>query len=202
MTGVSPADELTERLLDAAAAVFAERGYDRAAVAEIARRAGVTTGAIYSRYSGKDELLLAAVDRHMPDELRRLTGGTAAEVAAVDLLADLGAALAAPDPCLSLLLEAVVAGRREPELGDRLRFRIDDDEARLAKLVEEAKADGRFDPELPTEAVVRLSHAIGLGMAVLNAVGVANPDPDAWSEVIQRLLAAAEWRRPSGGTPE
>ena len=37
-------------LIDAAAEVFAERGYDGAGVAEIARRAGVTTGAIYSRY--------------------------------------------------------------------------------------------------------------------------------------------------------
>ena len=49
-------DELTERLLQAAAEVFAENGYEKAGVAEIARRAGVTTGAIYSRYSGKAEL--------------------------------------------------------------------------------------------------------------------------------------------------
>ncbi|HBM57090.1 MAG TPA: TetR family transcriptional regulator, partial [Acidimicrobiaceae bacterium] len=33
---------LTERLLHAAAEVFAEEGYERAGVAEIARRAGVT----------------------------------------------------------------------------------------------------------------------------------------------------------------
>ena len=50
-------------LIDAAAEVFAERGYDGAGVAEIARRAGVTTGAIYSRYSGKSELLLEALNR-------------------------------------------------------------------------------------------------------------------------------------------
>ena len=37
--------------------MFAEKGYAGAGVAEIARRAGVTTGAIYSRYRGKDDLL-------------------------------------------------------------------------------------------------------------------------------------------------
>ena len=47
-------DELNEKLLHAAAEVFAENGYEKAGVAEIARRAGVTTGAIYSRYRGKD----------------------------------------------------------------------------------------------------------------------------------------------------
>ena len=50
-------------LIKAAAEVFAERGYAGAGVAEIARRAGVTTGAIYSRYSGKSELLLEALKR-------------------------------------------------------------------------------------------------------------------------------------------
>ena len=36
-------DEIGERLVEAAAAVFSERGYDGARVQEIARRAGLTT---------------------------------------------------------------------------------------------------------------------------------------------------------------
>ena len=48
--GGSRPDDTTARLLTAAAEVFAEKGYDGAGVAEIARRAGLTTGAIYSRY--------------------------------------------------------------------------------------------------------------------------------------------------------
>jgi TetR/AcrR family transcriptional regulator, transcriptional repressor of aconitase len=39
-------DPTRERLLAAAAEVFAEKGYDRAGVQEIAHRAGFTTGAI------------------------------------------------------------------------------------------------------------------------------------------------------------
>ncbi len=42
-------DEIRTRLVQCAAEVFSERGYDRTGVAEIARRAGVTTGAILSR---------------------------------------------------------------------------------------------------------------------------------------------------------
>ena len=61
-------EDLSERLLHAAAEVFAEMGYERAGVAEIARRAGVPTGAIYSRYTGKAELLLDAVAHHVPDQ--------------------------------------------------------------------------------------------------------------------------------------
>lgn len=48
-----------ESLLDAAAHVFARRGYSGASMPEIAREAGVSTGAIYSNFSGKQELFLA-----------------------------------------------------------------------------------------------------------------------------------------------
>lgn len=46
-------------LLDAAVHVFARRGYSGASMPEIAREAGVSTGAIYSNFSGKQELFLA-----------------------------------------------------------------------------------------------------------------------------------------------
>ena len=53
-------DPIRERLVEAATAVFAERGYDGARVGDIARRAGLTTGAIYSNFTGKAQLLAAA----------------------------------------------------------------------------------------------------------------------------------------------
>ena len=54
-------DDLGAALVISAAEVFAEEGYDSATVAEIARRAGVTTGAIYNRFSGKGGLLAEVV---------------------------------------------------------------------------------------------------------------------------------------------
>src|SRR3954468_4384412 len=67
--GDGPTDLTRDRLIDAAASVFAEKGYDRAGVQEISRRAGLTTGAIYGRFRGKAELLQAAIQSHTTDEL-------------------------------------------------------------------------------------------------------------------------------------
>ena len=53
------------RLLDAAATVFAEHGYRRASVEEIASQAGYTIGALYSNFSGKEELLLAFLEEQL-----------------------------------------------------------------------------------------------------------------------------------------
>jgi AcrR family transcriptional regulator len=49
-------EEVRRRLLDAALAVFAEHGFDTANLDQVAEAAGLTKGAIYSNFTGKDDL--------------------------------------------------------------------------------------------------------------------------------------------------
>jgi AcrR family transcriptional regulator len=63
-------EQTREALLDTATHVFARRGYHEAKLAEIAREAGFTTGAVYSNFDGKEGLFLALADR----EMNRRTG--------------------------------------------------------------------------------------------------------------------------------
>src|SRR5262245_24691064 len=46
-------------LLQAARALIREKGYERTTIKEVARRAGVTTGAIYGNFKNRDELFIA-----------------------------------------------------------------------------------------------------------------------------------------------
>ncbi|MBK1783751.1 TetR/AcrR family transcriptional regulator [Prauserella cavernicola] len=71
MTGPVPRvrrDEVRRRLLDAAAVVFAERGYQAARLDEIAHAAGFTKGAVYSNFAGKHALLAELIDQHVRTE--------------------------------------------------------------------------------------------------------------------------------------
>src|SRR5262249_29065394 len=64
--GRLPAEEaakLGDRLLDAAQELFIEKGFTNTTMDEIARRAGSSTQTIYSRFSGKSEVLQAVVMR-------------------------------------------------------------------------------------------------------------------------------------------
>ncbi|GGN00261.1 TetR/AcrR family transcriptional regulator [Streptomyces fuscichromogenes] len=56
-------------ILDAARAAFAERGYARATIREIAARAGVTHGLVMRHFGSKEQLFLAAVPgtRDLPE---------------------------------------------------------------------------------------------------------------------------------------
>jgi AcrR family transcriptional regulator len=55
--------ETLERLLDAAEALIAEKGFEDTPVAEVASRAGSSVGAFYSRFKDKDALFHALYDR-------------------------------------------------------------------------------------------------------------------------------------------
>ncbi|GGI06284.1 TetR/AcrR family transcriptional regulator [Egicoccus halophilus] len=54
-----------DELLDAAARVFAERGYHAASVDLVAEAAGYTKGAVYSNFASKEELFLELLDRRI-----------------------------------------------------------------------------------------------------------------------------------------
>ena len=60
------------RLLDAAAIVFAKRGYRRASVEEISTEAGYTIGALYSNFAGKEELFFAVYERRLSERVAQL----------------------------------------------------------------------------------------------------------------------------------
>src|SRR3954463_8883944 len=151
-------DQTRAKLIDAAAQVFAEKGYDRAGVQEISRRAGLTTGAIYGRFAGKAELLQAAIDSRTTDELDELFSSHAFDGRATDILKVVGAHLVTPTPDDgdegALLLEAFIAARRDADVRESLQKTLEERSGLLAELIETAKSDGSLDTALDTQAVV------------------------------------------------
>lgn len=100
-----------ERLLDAAVEVCVEFGYEAATLTEIARRADVSTPAIYNHFVDKPDLMVAASRREL-DRLRwnnrtndRLVHAT------VDLWLD-----PANATMLSLMVELHMAATRHPDV--------------------------------------------------------------------------------------
>lgn len=54
-----------ERLLEAGAKLFAERGFHGASVEDVAERAGFSTGAIYRNFASKDDFFLAVFEQRI-----------------------------------------------------------------------------------------------------------------------------------------
>jgi AcrR family transcriptional regulator len=57
-------EEKLRRLVDAAYATFAERGYHATTIHEICRRAGVGVGTFYAHFGSKSEVLARVIEEH------------------------------------------------------------------------------------------------------------------------------------------
>lgn len=58
-------EQTRERLLDAAEQAFADHGFAGASLEQIAARAGLTRGAVYSNFADKSDLFFAVLDRKL-----------------------------------------------------------------------------------------------------------------------------------------
>jgi AcrR family transcriptional regulator len=61
--------ETRARLLDAAARVYARRGFGGATLDEVAAEAGFTKGAVYGHFGSKENLLLALMEEHLAEQV-------------------------------------------------------------------------------------------------------------------------------------
>lgn len=185
VAGLSPV-ETRQRVLDAAAQVFAEQGYEGARVAEIARAAGLSVGAIYNHYGSKADLLAAVVERDSAEELGRLLA-TGQPMGVLDLIAEQGRILDHRPPA-PLLVEVIMAARRDPEVADTLVEQVTGREALLADLLRFGQTAGEVVGDVDPAVVARFCLMLGLGSLVVRAVDLPPTDPDAWASFISRLV--------------
>lgn len=185
-----------ERLLAAAVEVFVEQGYDGARLQDIARTAGLTTGAVYANFRGKDELLFAAIGARAGVEMDALL----AEAEGHDpraFLELLGDQLVRPRQQPPLLIDAVAAARRDEALAEALRERLDAREQVLVEIVERAKRDGSIDPALDADVFALFGLTLAMGALVLRTLRMEPPAEGAWHELISRLLDAVSEEQPT-----
>src|SRR6476619_4630585 len=122
-------DRTRAALLEAARALIRDKGHERTTMEEVARRAGMTTGAIYGNFKNREELFIALGQTYWaPVKPRIKPGATFAEVmhamaeatleaipdrtmAAVGRLTGLAYALTSPD--LRARVREITAGSYE-----------------------------------------------------------------------------------------
>jgi AcrR family transcriptional regulator len=188
-------EQTREQLVEAAARVFARRGYHRATVDEIAAEAGFTIGALYSNFETKEKLFLAIADRQVESRVTEISAvadaatgdGEAGEEAAAQLRAFLEA-----DPDWPLLFyEFWSLSVRNPEMGDELAKRRDAIRDALAATLKRVAKHHGFQLRFPAPVLATAIAACLNGLAFERA---ADPDalPDkVFAEFVTAVLGCA-----------
>ena len=181
-------DPLRAQLLDAAARVFAAKGYSGTKIQDIVREAGLSTGAVYGRFSSKDHLLREAV---LAQRNRFAGASMPSGMRVAELIERLAAVSDAPlSDGEAMRLEAFVTARREADVAEAVAEAQREWREAVQPLVDKAIADGTVAADVDPEAVLYFVRTIALGMLLQRGAGIPAPDAESWSALVTRIVAS------------
>jgi AcrR family transcriptional regulator len=180
LTRAAKQGQTRARLIDAAASVFARRGFQSATIEEIAEEAGYSHGAVYSNFGGKEDLFLAVFEQYMSQRVQEVAHaaeieGSFAERARAGADQWMQRFVGDRDTFL-LHLEFMIHAARNPHLSEQLGQRM----ATLRLEIERqlSSREALSDSTLPLAAadLALILRALGIGLAVeaLNQPGEVN----------------------------
>ena len=168
------------QLLQAAAQVFARRGFQGATVEEIAEQAGYSHGAVYSNFGGKEDLFLAVFEKYMAQRVQEVADATEIQGSFAERAragADQWMARFSEDRATFLLhLEFMIHAARNPHLSKRLGERMSALRLEIERYLTERQEDTQIPLPLPAADLALILRALGIGLAVeaLNQPGEVN----------------------------
>jgi AcrR family transcriptional regulator len=170
-----------ERLLAAAAEVFAAKGFVGAALEEIADHAGFTKGAIYSNFGSKEELVLAVLDERLNDRVLNIVGLVDQSAPADEQLRSAGQLVAKAfeeeRSWFLLWLEFSAYVARNPRYRPKFAARERQMREAMAEVIRQRAEAVGLRPALPADELATALFALGDGLTLATL-----RDPDGVSD--------------------
>lgn len=190
-----------ERLLRGAAEVFAEKGFEKASLQEIAARADVTSAAIYRHFDNKADLLFKVVKQAI--HTAPLAEGLAREDLSVPTrVVDIVIGYAGPEVASlrRLAIELHVAASRHDEAGALLREYNERVRGALSATLKKGVEAGQMPPDLDTDRVASLLLVVIMGLAHIETLEPSLIGDETWRGFLDSylgdLLLRGTWRAP------
>jgi AcrR family transcriptional regulator len=192
-----------ESLLRAARSVFARSGFHGASVEEIAAEAGFSTGALYSNFTGKEDLFLVLMEREINEHAREIADAVRTRVSMADRATG-GArqwmTMIEREPeVLLLFMEFWAYGVRDAEVRPKVAARFAQVRELLTKLIADGVREFDLELDIPAEQLAVAIDALADGIARQK---LADPDavPDELMGRVLSLLFAGATRPARTGT--
>jgi TetR/AcrR family fatty acid metabolism transcriptional regulator len=155
--------EREELILQAAEEVLAEKGYYETSIDEIAARVGIAKGTVYLHFPGKEDLVVAILERNTQSLLELVETTVAIASSNREKLEAILQIVYGGffDSRKSQLMQLLHTAMNSPELRrvfvekkGRMREKWDRVEGLIASILEDGKAEGEFDKAMPTPVMI------------------------------------------------
>lgn len=192
-----------QQILAAASRCFVRKGLHRTSMQDIIDESGLSTGAIYSYYKGKDEIFQAIADARHRREAQLLSDALDSaelEDALRTLAETFVAALADPQGRLERLvsIDLWAEALRNRELAAIVRRGVDQPREAIADILRRAQQRGELPPDVDADGLARVVVA-GFHGLVLQQAWDKSLDIEPFLATARRLMQAlvAQAREPA-----
>lgn len=182
------------RLIGTARDLFLADGYAATSLDKVAEAAGYSKGAVYSNFSGKEELCLAVLDQLHAEQVQAIVEafGTAGDLGdKIDAFADWVQVGLGRPRWTALEVEFAAAARHSPFVAAELSRRHKEMIAQGAMLVEQVASETGIELGLPAEDVALALLSLGIGLGALRSLD-SSVNAEVFPEVMRLLVKAAE----------
>jgi AcrR family transcriptional regulator len=192
-------------LIQAAAEVFAREGYAAARVQEIARRANVTTGALYGHFQSKQALFLAVFDEFAAQRVTDIerattepsTGALSPGAGADQWMGQLD------DTPWRFWLHLEFAHYASGDLDLRERFALSVGAVRLAieRLIEERLAEKEIQLPVSPRWLATVIRALGMGLSLEHLTDPEAAPAEMYGQAVELIVGLLEADPIASGSP-
>lgn len=180
------------RLLSAASEVFAERGYERASLDEVAAAAGLTKGAVYSSFASKDDLFYALMRDRIGERLELVGHAVEQDLSLEERTRDAGDGLAGLISSQSdwhlLFIEFWTRAVRNPALQEEFARHRRSARAAIAAFLEQQASLAGVDLPVPPDQLAIAVLALSNGIAIEHLADPDTVDPSIFGVILGLLL--------------
>ncbi|MFT3866636.1 MAG: TetR/AcrR family transcriptional regulator [Solirubrobacterales bacterium] len=180
------------RILEAAGEIFTSRGYEGASIDEVAAAAGLTKGAVYSSFAGKDELFFALVADRLDQRLALVADLDDGERDMRDLLEkaedDLAVLFTTQADWHRLFIECWARAMHDPERRVDWARRRRAARAVITDFFERAQAGSGERLPFPAADLALVSMALSNGLAMEHIADPDSVDPGLFARTLARLV--------------
>jgi AcrR family transcriptional regulator len=181
-----------ERLIEAAAKVFAEKGFAATSLDEVAEEAGLTKGAVYSNFDSKEDLVRAVLElnQRRMHNISEATGDGTVEQQAAEAARLFGEVVAQERAAFLLFLEFTAYALRNPDLYPDFLARHRAGREDVARMVEQHGVTQGAKAWTDPKEKALIFDVIGSGIALEKLIDPEGVPDDLFARLLPVLVEA------------
>ena len=183
-------------LIEAAADVFAKRGYHAASLDEVADAAGFSKGAVYSNFSSKDDLFQALIEDRgqglIAEFAHAADAGEQDAASMIERLSDVYLRRNTSEHEWALWMEFTLYALRKPELRQRMIEGGRLFQGMVVELVNQHTTQAKVEPPIPAAHIAFIYAALFQGLWQMGAVDPESLPKELFAEAIVFIRQAIE----------